>query len=88
MKGTNQTEHDTQISQELWSDINSSGFNKEIERVFKELRSKGYCSLVIRAAMQDELFCELASCTLRDGINHRKQLKEQALIKQDNTKGE
>ena len=76
MKGTKQMEYgDTQISQELWSDINSSGFNKEIERVFKELRSKGYCSLVIKAAMAEELGVTLAECVVFEGINYRKQLK-------------
>lgn len=84
MKGTKQMEYgDTQISQELWSDINLSGFNKDIERVFKELRDKGYCTMIIRAAMQDELGVTLAECTIMDGVNHRKQLKEQGLVKQD-----
>ena len=51
MKGTEQTSYgDTKISQELWQDINISGFSKEIERVFKGLRAKGYSTMVIRAA--------------------------------------
>ena len=84
MKGTKQMEYgDTQISSELWEDINSSGFKKDIERVFKELRDKGYCSMIIRAAMQDELGVTLAESTIMDGINHRKQLREQGLVNQD-----
>ena len=76
MKGTKQTEHDIQISQELWTDLNDTGFNKEIQRVFKDLRSKGYCTMIIRAAMADELGVTLAECTVYDGIEFRKQVKE------------
>ena len=76
MKGTEQTSYgDTRISQELWQDINISGFSKEIERVFKGLRAKGYSTMVIRAAMVDELGVTLAEATVRDGIEHRKRLK-------------
>ena len=74
--GTKQTDYgDTQISQELWQDINISGFSKEIERVFKELRAKGYSTMVIRAAMVDELGVTLAEATVRDGMEHRKRIK-------------
>lgn len=75
--GTKQTDYgDTQISQELWQDINSTGFIKDIERVFKELRTKGYSTLVIRAAMVDELGVTLAEATVRDGMEHRKGIKK------------
>ena len=73
MKGAEEVSWgDTRISQEFWNDLNASGFPKAIEKAFSELRTKGYSSLVVRAAMLDEIGFKLAECSVKDGIKCRK----------------
>ena len=73
MKGVLETPYgDKRISQELYTDIGLTGFSKSIEESFIKLRDKGYSSLVVRAAMLDEIGFKLAECSVKDGIKCRK----------------
>lgn len=77
LKGAEETNYgDTRISQELWQDLSNAGFGSSIRVVFKKLRKQGYSSLVVRAAMLDELGNCLAECTIMDGIESRRAQKE------------
>lgn len=73
MKGTKEMAHgDTQLSSEIWEDLNLTGFSKHLEKSFSELRTKGYSTLVIRAAIMDEVSSKLAECTIFDSIKSRR----------------
>lgn len=73
MKGVLETPYgDKRISQELYTDLELTGFPKSIEESFIKLRNKGYSSLVVRAAMLDEIGFKLAECSAKDSIKCRK----------------
>ena len=73
MKGVLETPYgDKRISHELYTDLELTGFSKSIEESFIKLRDKGYSSLVVRAAMLDEIGSKLAECSIMDSIKCRK----------------
>lgn len=75
LKGTSHQDWgDDVITNEFYKELSRTSFVEGITKTFKELRDKGYSSMVIQAAMHNALGNVLAECTIIDGINRRRML--------------